>query len=274
MSDIHLRFGAEPTKAPNNSISGFPRFWDEEVTRPAKGRLSLSLSRQRQFSRRTRPAWAAPDVKMVRVLGQYAEQKNPGLATDADLQAVKANFSEPTVVHVTPTQTPASVSSESFQRHVHAAESPDTRAQDDWTRTLKLDPNGPPDYTDVTYVHQGGNSNAGPAEMPDHSTADWRLTEEELQHDPFPHLRPDNDPFGPSVSFAAAPLQVPPQAGLSRWSSSHGSLGTRFSTSSERSTQSVRVSETALHKLAGVKGHFGRKSTGNVRETSDMYGPG
>jgi len=274
MSDIHIRFGAEPTKAPNNSISGFPRFWDEELTRPAKSRMSLSPSRQRQLSRRTRPTWAAPDAKMVPVLGQYAEQKNPGLATDADLQAVKANFLEPTIVHVTPVQTPVSESSESFQRHVHVAESPHSRAQDDWARAVKLDPDGPPDYTDITYVHQGGNSREWLAEMPDHSTADWRLTAEELQRDPFPHLRPDNDPFGPSVTFAATALQVPSYAGPSRWSSSQGSSRTKFSTSSGQSTQSIRGSETALYKWGVETGPFGRKSTGSVRETSDMYGSG
>ncbi|KAK5102797.1 hypothetical protein LTS08_003597 [Lithohypha guttulata] len=199
MSDIHLRFGNEATRAQNNSISGFPRFWDEEVIKHSRRSLTLSLSRQRQVSRRHRPTWSVPDVKVARVLGRYAEQKNPGLATDEDLQAVEARLSEPTAAYLTtPTaRSPASSSNESLI--VHGGESPFGRPQGDWARGIKVDPDAPPGYSDPNYVYSGGDSSAGPAELPGHSTADWRLTPAELEEDPFPHIRPDNDPFGPSL---------------------------------------------------------------------------
>lgn len=272
MSDIHLRFGNEATRAQNNSISGFPRFWDEEVIKHSRRSLTLSLSRQRQVSRRHRPTWSVPDVKVARVLGRYAEQKNPGLATDEDLQAVEARLSEPTAAQLTtPTaRSPASSNNESLI--VHGGESPFGRPQGDWARGIKVDPDAPPGYSDPNYVYSGGDSSAGPAELPGHSTADWRLTPAELEEDPFPHIRPDNDPFGPSLSAGASHLQIP--VSPSRWSSSHGSSRTRYSNASGRSTQSVRMSDSSLHFSGRPKGHAGRKSTGTVRESPDMYGPG
>lgn len=242
--------------------------------RSSKSRLSLTLSRQRQPSHRRQPTWSPPDADIGRMLGRYAEQKNPGLATDEDLQAVKVKLSEPTAVQPsTPSaRSPASASSESVHRTVHAAESPAARQQDDWIRSVKVDPDGPPGYSDADYIYGGGDSTAGPAELPDHSTADWRLTAEELQENPYPHIRPDNDPSGPSFLSGAPHLQVPQPP--SRWSSSHGSTRTMYSNNSGRSTQSVRVSESSLHGFSRPKGHFGRKSTGSVRESTDMYGPG
>lgn len=308
MSDIHLRFGNEATRAPNNSISGFPRLWDEEVTRPPKGRLSLSLSRQRQISRRHRSKWSVPEARITKVLGRYAEQKNPGLASDEDLQAVLANFSQPTTIRATPTsRSPASASAEEFRNTVNAAEHTGLRRERNWMQDVKGDPDGPPSYSAPTSLYGNENSPAGPAElaeaampaeMPDYSTTDWRLTAEERDRDPFvgAQIRPDNDPWGPAVYSGPGPandpwgpalypsgpgpgptlLRVPQVSPVSRWSSSHGSSRTRasVSTSSGRSYQSMRASDAVFGSTNRPKAHRERKSTGSVRENPDMYGSG
>lgn len=319
----------EATKAPNNSISGFPRFWNEEISRPTTSRRSLSLSRQRQFSRHKRPAWFAPDVNIRPVLGQYAEQKNPGLATDADMQAVEAKLSEPTVVHptvihLTPVRSPESATSETFQRDARATDgstdptSPVYQAQeqvaDDWRRRVKRDPDAPPDYSDTTHVRDVAETPVGFAELPGHSTTEWRViqrdyrnlfpdyssTEKPAKEDdyrnPFPDIQPDNHPswtnpelrsgysgrgYGPRLQIPSEPQD--PNSSPLRGTPSHSSSRTRFSLSgsSNRSSltksHTVRVPEHTAPPASGSntgrpRASSSRRSTGNVKESNDLYG--
>lgn len=280
MSDIHLRLGNEPTKASNKSISGFPRFWDAEVMKSSKGSRSSGLTRNRQTSRRRRPQWSPPITDPFGVLNQYAEQKNPGLATDEDMQAVKAKLCEPTVERMTTANTHSPTGSLTAvpSHETHATSSPTADRKDQWIQQFRAEHDSPPNYNDTRYVHRGGDSIAGLAELPDESTVNWRITSQERSEDPWPHLRPDHDPFfGPAITGPAAPLlSAPSPPTSSRWPSSHGSTRTPDTSGSIHSTQSMRVAKQLLAASARPRGQSGRHSTGSVsqREDSDLYGPG
>lgn len=58
-------------------------------------RLSLSEARGRFPSRRGRPDWSEPTRALKPVLGQYATEKNPGLASDEQMRAVADRLNEP-----------------------------------------------------------------------------------------------------------------------------------------------------------------------------------
>jgi len=92
--DLHLRFGGESGSGPNNSISGFPKCWDDRKTTPMTSHLNLSDSRARMPSRRGRPGWVEPTTATIPVLGKYARMSNPGLATDAELRAVQGRLTD------------------------------------------------------------------------------------------------------------------------------------------------------------------------------------
>ncbi|KIV80057.1 hypothetical protein PV11_07587 [Exophiala sideris] len=93
-SDIYLRFGSEFVSEANNSISGFPRYWDDRRLTPMTSRLNLSEARGR-FPSRRRPDWSEPTKALRPVLGQYATEKNPGLASDEQMRAVSDRLNEP-----------------------------------------------------------------------------------------------------------------------------------------------------------------------------------
>jgi len=101
-SDIYLRFGAEDDQAEHNSISGFPRYWDDKRLHPMASRLSLSEARARQPSRRGRPEWSEPTSTLIPVLERYVKERNPGLATDEQMVAVEDRLNGPS-----PSQMPA-----------------------------------------------------------------------------------------------------------------------------------------------------------------------
>lgn len=65
-------------------------------------RLNLSDARGRLPSRRGRPDWYEPTTANKPILGRYAQERNPGLATDAQLRAVEDRLSEPVASHILP----------------------------------------------------------------------------------------------------------------------------------------------------------------------------
>ncbi|RVX66081.1 hypothetical protein B0A52_10015 [Exophiala mesophila] len=95
-SDIYLRFGSERDSDQNNSISGFPRCWDDRKITPMTSRLNLSDVRGRFPSRRGRPDWSEPvGTRHAPILGRYAIERNPGLASDEQMAFVGSRLSEP-----------------------------------------------------------------------------------------------------------------------------------------------------------------------------------
>ena len=93
-SDIHLRFGAESISAANNSISGFPKCWEDSKPAQTPSRLHLSDLRTKLPSRRVHPGWVEPARATVPMLGRYAKHRNPGLATDTQLRDVMVRLTE------------------------------------------------------------------------------------------------------------------------------------------------------------------------------------
>ena len=91
-TDIYLRFGNESGCAENNSISGFPRRWDDRRLSPMPSRLRLSEMRACQASRRGRPMWREPSSVPENVLEIYAQGRNPGMATDHEMVEVNSRL--------------------------------------------------------------------------------------------------------------------------------------------------------------------------------------
>lgn len=103
-SDIYLLFGNEDEHEEHNSISAFPRCWDERRVIPMASRLHLSEARRRQPSRRGRPEWCEPTSELVPMLGRYAQERNPGLATDEEMSAVQERLNTPLPLQMPPAE--------------------------------------------------------------------------------------------------------------------------------------------------------------------------
>lgn len=205
---------------------------------PIAPRLDMSEARRRQLSRRGRPEWHEPTSTTVPMLGRYAQERNPGLATDEEMVAVHERLITPLPSQMPPAELAGSSSTEF-----------------DWLSDRKVFPYNTHELDSPRYGESAWySSSVKQAQTAIGSTAG--------------HLPPsyrshfENDCYQGAVELDSSPRDVSLSSGLSR--------------SPLAESHPISAMSGALHSPQAprrVPSNWSYRYD-RIKEDSDMYGPG